>query len=75
MSDSGQDDKLFPGRRVLDPPPTVDRRSFLMRNAVIGAAAVMTGNDLDARGARPAGREGSGAAQNSARPSPPTWTW
>ena len=24
-------------------PPGVDRRTFLMRNAVIGAAAVMTG--------------------------------
>ena len=39
-----------------------DRRSFLMRNAVIGAAAVMTGTDLDARSARRAGGEGSGAA-------------
>lgn len=28
---------------VPDLPPGVDRRSFLMRNAVIGAAAVMTG--------------------------------
>ena len=45
MSASGHDDKLFPGLpEILNLPPTVDRRSFLIRNAVIGAAAVMTGN-------------------------------
>lgn len=30
-------------------PPGVDRRSFLMRSAVVGAAAVMTGNVVSAR--------------------------
>ena len=30
-------------------PPGVDRRSFLMRSAVVGAAAVMTGNMVSAR--------------------------
>jgi L-serine dehydratase len=38
------DDGLFPPSPVeATVPPDIDRRSFLMRNAVIGAAAVMTG--------------------------------
>jgi L-serine dehydratase len=38
------DDGLFPASPVESAIPSgVDRRSFLMRNAVIGAAAVMTG--------------------------------
>src|SRR5262249_51919899 len=38
------DDGLFPAPPVESVlPPDIDRRSFLMRNAVIGAAAVMTG--------------------------------
>ena len=44
MSDSSKDDELVPGLPALsDLPSDVDRRSFLMRNAAIGAAAVMTG--------------------------------
>jgi L-serine dehydratase len=51
----------------------IDRRSFLMRNAVIGAAAVMTGRmwTPEARAAQ--------AAKEARSPkwvpsSPPTWT-
>ena len=41
---SANDDGLFPSLPVeATAPPGVDRRSFLMRNAVIGAAAAMTG--------------------------------
>jgi L-serine dehydratase len=44
MSTSTNDDKLFSVLAVMrDLPSNIDRRSFLMRNAVIGAAAVMTG--------------------------------
>jgi L-serine dehydratase len=41
---STNDDGLFPAPPVESAvPPNIDRRSFLMRNAVIGAAAAMTG--------------------------------
>ena len=41
---SGNNDGLFPASAVESAaPPGVDRRSFLMRHAVIGAAAAMTG--------------------------------
>jgi L-serine dehydratase len=40
---SPNDDGLFPTPPESAAPAGVDRRSFLMRNAVIGAAAVMTG--------------------------------
>jgi L-serine dehydratase len=40
---SANDDELFPPVPVESIPPGVDRRSFLMRSAVIGAAAAMTG--------------------------------
>ena len=43
-------------------PATVNRRAFLMRNAVIGAAAVMTGTDLDAEArAQQAAKEAAAA--------------
>jgi hypothetical protein len=41
-----KDPNAFDPRGDLEPkelPPGVDRRTFLVRNAVIGAAAVMTG--------------------------------
>ena len=41
--DSGHDDGLFPPPTELPIPAGVDRRSFLMRSGVIGAAAAMTG--------------------------------
>jgi len=45
MSTSGENDELFPAwHEALALPSNVDRRSFLIRNAVIGAAAVMTGS-------------------------------
>ena len=47
-------------------PEGIDRRSFLMRHAVIGAAAVMTGTTWTPGRARATGREGSGSARNSA---------
>jgi L-serine dehydratase len=41
---SANDDGLFPAQPAETAvPPDIDRRSFVMRNAVIGAAAVMTG--------------------------------
>ena len=40
---SANDDELFPALPVESIPPGVDRRTFLMRSAVIGAAAAMTG--------------------------------
>ena len=43
-------------------PGNIDRRSFLMRNAVIGAAAVMTGKAWTAE-ARAQQAAGSGRAQ------------
>ena len=50
---SANDDGLFPASPAESAIPAgVDRRSFLMRNAVIGAAAAMTGTDLDARSPR-----------------------
>ena len=45
MSTSSKNDELFPALpEVSALPSNLDRRSFLMRNAAIGAAAVMTGN-------------------------------
>jgi L-serine dehydratase len=44
MSTSTRDDQLFPvSPEIPNLPSNIDRRSFLMRNAAIGAAAVMTG--------------------------------
>ena len=44
MSDSSKDDDLFPALpEGSDLPSGIDRRMFLMRNAAISAAAVMTG--------------------------------
>jgi L-serine dehydratase len=45
MRTSGENEELFPALpEALALPLNVDRRSFLIRNAVIGAAAVMTGS-------------------------------
>jgi L-serine dehydratase len=44
MSASRKDDELFRSFSEAAVPPNVDRRAFLMRNAAIGAAAVMTGS-------------------------------
>ncbi|MBM6595255.1 L-serine ammonia-lyase [Microvirga pudoricolor] len=44
MPRSSDDDALFPASlEPMSVPPGVDRRAFLIRNAAIGAAAVMTG--------------------------------
>jgi L-serine dehydratase len=44
MKTPNENEELFPGLpEVTAPVGNIDRRSFLMRNAVIGAAAVMTG--------------------------------
>ena len=44
MSTSAKDGELFTQLPdTSDLPPNIDRRSFLIRNAAIGAAAVMTG--------------------------------
>ena len=44
MSDSNKEDGVVtPLRDTVDLPSNIDRRSFLMRHAVIGAAATMTG--------------------------------
>ena len=71
---SSNDDGLFqPSLEESSIPSGVDRRSFLMRNACIGAAAVMTGTTWtpEARAAQ--------AAKEAGPPSwgpcsPPTWT-
>src|SRR5262245_60435770 len=41
MNEARDDIELFPA--LPEPPANIARRSFLMRNAAIGAAAVMTG--------------------------------
>lgn len=43
MTSPSPDDGMFPPAEESTIPPGIDRRSFLMRNAVIGAAAAMTG--------------------------------
>ncbi len=44
MTNSSKDDELFPDLPELSALPAgINRRAFLMRNAAIGAAAVMTG--------------------------------
>jgi len=47
-----QDESLFDTSEVISHkvPNGVDRRSFLMRSAVVGAAAVMTGPIVSANG-------------------------
>ena len=50
-NNKSQDDSLSNTSPVIshEVPPGVDRRSFLMRSAVVGAAAVMTGTTVSAR--------------------------
>src|ERR1044072_5275052 len=45
------EDSLFDASQVVSPltPSGVDRRNFLMRSAVVGAAAVMTGRLVSAK--------------------------
>lgn len=60
MTDSSETDDLLTA--LANIPADVDRRSFLMRNAVIGAAAVMTGTSWTAEArAQHAAKEASGA--------------
>jgi L-serine dehydratase len=51
-NEKSQDDSLFDTSAVISHkvPDGVDRRSFLMRSAVVGAAAVMTGQLVSAKG-------------------------
>ena len=51
-------------------PAGIDRRSFLIRNAVIGAAAVMTGTTWTPEARAATGRQGSRGAQNGFHPFP-----
>jgi L-serine dehydratase len=64
-------DTLLPELSAQDGAANVDRRTFLMRNAVIGAAAVMTGTTWtpEARAAQ-AAKESTGAKLGSAPLSP-----
>jgi len=50
-NEKSPEDALLDTREAVsdDVPPGVDRRSFLMRSAVVGAAAVMTGKVVSAR--------------------------
>lgn len=50
-NNKSQDDSLSNTSPVIshEVPPGVDRRSFLMRSAVVGAAAMMTGTTVSAR--------------------------
>ena len=67
MSESSKDDELFPGLPALsDLPANINRRSFLMRNAAIGAAAAMTGASWTAE-ARAQQAATEAAAQQAAR--------
>ena len=75
MKGSSRDDELLlslPETPLL--PLNIDRRSFLMRNAVIGAAAVMTGTVWTPEARAAAGRQGSGSAASWAPRCRPTWT-
>ena len=54
-------------------PAGIDRRTFLVRNAVIGAAAVMTGTTWTPEARAATSRQGSRGAQNGFQPSPPNW--
>src|SRR5437762_14157326 len=70
---SDKNDNVFPELPV-EPnlPENMDRRTFIIRNAVIGAAAAMTGTvwTTEARAAQAA----KGAAEKSPRPPlEPTW--
>ena len=67
---SQQADALDTGLDSVEVPPGVDRRTFLMRNAAIGAAAVMTGGNWtpEARAAQ-AAKEAS-AAKPAAKTGP-----
>ena len=53
-----------------DIPPDVDRRTFLMRSAVIGAAAVMTGRTVSAQD-RLAGAKVAASTKQGTPPPPP----
>src|SRR5918994_7788130 len=67
MSASSQDDELFPALPALsDLPSDINRRSFLMRNPAIGAAAVMTGTSWTPE-ARAQQAATEAAAQQAAR--------
>jgi len=48
LNEKDRDDPLGNADDLLSQeiPPGVDRRSFLMRSAVVGAAAIMTGKSL-----------------------------
>ena len=71
MKGSSRDDDLLLLPEIPLLPSNIDRRSFLMRNAVIGAAAVMTGTTWTPEARAAAGREGSGAAAVGAPPLSP----
>jgi L-serine dehydratase len=49
--DASREDPLGPSHQSISPeiPPGVDRRSFLIRSAVVGAAAIMMGQNLSAQ--------------------------
>ena len=65
MSTSDNKDEVVPTSfETSAAPANVNRRAFVMRNAVIGAAAVMTGTTWTPRGARRASRQGSGCRPN-----------
>src|SRR5215813_2221265 len=51
QNQADSEDPFGPSEHLLSQniPPGVDRRSFLIRSAVVGAAAVMTGNVVSAR--------------------------
>jgi len=49
LAEAGREDPLAnTGLASVEVPPGVDRRSFLIRSAVVGAAALMTGKNLSA---------------------------
>jgi L-serine dehydratase len=71
MSTSVDNDKLFPELpETFALPSNIDRRSFLMRNAVIGAAAVMTGGTWTAEARAQQAAKEAGAPKLGATLSP-----
>ena len=52
MTSISKDEPLSATPETPDAPSGIDRRAFLMRNAAIGAAAVMTGTTWAPRPAR-----------------------
>ena len=72
MTSISKDEPLSATPETPDAPSGIDRRAFLMRNAAIGAAAVMTGTTWapEARAQQAATEAGAQQAAKAAAGSP-----